>query len=78
MPGERGSVDETRLFIAKLLWTFDLAGVGGKELSFEKGFIAYGLWVKPELRARFLLRTAERSWKMTEWMYLPQHNFDID
>lgn len=50
---------ETGLFIAKLLWTFDLARVGGKELNFEKDFITYGFRVKPELRARFILSTTE-------------------
>ncbi|KAI1077304.1 cytochrome P450 [Whalleya microplaca] len=44
----------TRLFIAKVFWTFDLVKVPGRELDFEKDFITYGFWSKPVLRARFV------------------------
>ncbi|KAI6081597.1 cytochrome P450 [Hypoxylon rubiginosum] len=44
----------TRLFIAKVLWTFDLVNVPGQKVEFEKDFVTYGFWVKPELRARFV------------------------
>ncbi|KAI0179684.1 cytochrome P450 [Hypoxylon sp. FL1284] len=44
----------TRLFIAKVLWPFDLVGVPGQKAELEKDFVTYGFWVKPELRARFV------------------------
>ncbi|KAI0890577.1 cytochrome P450 [Annulohypoxylon maeteangense] len=44
----------TRLFIAKVLWTFDLVGVPGQKVDLEKDFVTYGFWVKPEFRARFV------------------------
>lgn len=43
-----------RLFIAKVLWSFDLVGVPGEEVDFERDFITYGFWVKPRLMVRFV------------------------
>ncbi|KAI1323153.1 cytochrome P450 [Xylariaceae sp. FL0255] len=43
----------TRLFMAKMLWKFDLVRGPGRELQFERDFIGYGFWIKPELKVRF-------------------------
>ncbi|RYP81407.1 hypothetical protein DL769_001973 [Monosporascus sp. CRB-8-3] len=55
-PGKEIAWTQTRLFIAKVLWTFDITKVTEKDLDFEKDFITYGFWVKPELIVRFVPR----------------------
>jgi cytochrome P450 len=45
---------QTRLFLGKVLWTFDLEGVRGHEKSFDKDFRVFVLWDRPELYVRFL------------------------
>ncbi|KAF4633886.1 hypothetical protein G7Y89_g4230 [Cudoniella acicularis] len=40
---------QTRLFLEKVLWTFDLEGVSGHEKSFDKDFRVYVMWERPGL-----------------------------
>jgi cytochrome P450 len=53
-PGREVARIETRLFLAKLFWSFDIEQVPGKVLDYEKDFRVYGMWVKPELRVKLL------------------------
>lgn len=52
---------QARLFIAKVLWSFDLVGVPGEEINFERDFITYGFWVKPKLMVRFVPANRDRD-----------------
>ena len=42
------------LFMAKVLWTFDVAKVPGQDFDLEKSLLHYGFLAKPELKVRFL------------------------
>lgn len=45
---------ETRLFIAKVLWSFDVEVTPGqKRIDFDRDFKMYAMWEKPEFRVRF-------------------------
>ena len=45
---------EARLFIAKVLWTFDIAKIPGQSFELEESLLHYGFLDKPELRVTFL------------------------
>ena len=45
---------EGKLFIAKVLWTFDVVKVPGQYFDLEKNLLHYGFLAKPELRVRFV------------------------
>ncbi|EPE30390.1 Cytochrome P450 [Glarea lozoyensis ATCC 20868] len=53
-PGKEIAWVQCRLFLGKLLWSFDLEGVSGHEKYFDKDFKAYLMWERPELWVRFL------------------------
>lgn len=44
---------QTRLFLGKILWTFDLEPVSGHEKSFDKDFSVHVMWNRPELYVKF-------------------------
>lgn len=48
------SWSQLRLFLGKVLWTFDLEGVYGHERSFDKDFSVHVMWYQPKLCVRFL------------------------
>lgn len=43
-----------RLFLAKVLWTFDLEAVSGHDKSFDQDVSAHVMWNHPDLFVRFL------------------------
>ena len=43
-----------RLFMAKVLWTFDLAEVRGQNVDAERTMLHYGALIKPEVKVRFV------------------------
>ena len=43
-----------RLFVAKVLWTFDVVKVPGQHFDLEKTLLHYGFLAKPELRMWFV------------------------
>ncbi|KAI1261146.1 cytochrome P450 [Xylariaceae sp. FL1019] len=45
---------EARLFLAKLLWSFDPELVSGQRIDIEKDLRVYGMYIKPEIRVRFI------------------------
>jgi len=45
---------QTRLFLGKVLWTFDLEGVRGHDTSIDGDFSVHVMWNRPELWVRFL------------------------
>ncbi|KAK3292010.1 cytochrome P450 [Chaetomium fimeti] len=47
---------QTRLFLAKVLWTFELEGVRGHDKSFDDDFSVHVMWNRPELYVRFVPR----------------------
>lgn len=47
---------QARLFMAKVIWTFDMVKVPGQPFDLEKDLLHYGFLAKPELRVRFVLR----------------------
>ncbi|GAP92215.2 putative cytochrome P450 [Rosellinia necatrix] len=55
-PGKDIAWTQVRLFVGKVLWTYDISQHPGKPLDFERDFITYGFWVKPELRIHFVAR----------------------
>ncbi|KAI0534483.1 cytochrome P450 [Xylaria digitata] len=58
-PGKNIAWMQVRLFVGKVLWTFDMNQVPGTELDFERDLITYGFWVKPELRINFIEKQRE-------------------
>ncbi|ROW15259.1 hypothetical protein VPNG_03106 [Cytospora leucostoma] len=53
-PGSAIAWAETRLYLAKVLWTFNLEAVRGQKISFDKDFSFYSMWNKPQFWVRFL------------------------
>ena len=49
---------EGTLFMAKVLWTFDVVQVPGQDFDLERTLLHYGFLAKPELRVRFVLVAA--------------------
>jgi hypothetical protein len=45
---------QVRLFMAKLLWTFDMINVPGQHVDLEGTLYHYGFLVKLELKVRFV------------------------
>ncbi|KAL2291495.1 hypothetical protein FJTKL_12885 [Diaporthe vaccinii] len=45
---------ESRLVIAKLLWSLEMVKVTGQDVDLERDLTTYGFWVKPEIRVRFV------------------------
>ena len=45
---------QARLFVAKVLWTFDVVKVPGQHFDLEKTLLHYGFLAKPELRIWFV------------------------
>ncbi|KAK0705863.1 cytochrome P450 [Lasiosphaeria miniovina] len=54
--GQAIAWSQTRMFLGKVLWTFDLEGVRGHEFSFDRDFSVHMLWNRPEVGPRFLPR----------------------
>jgi len=52
--GREIALSQTRLFLGKVLWTFDLVGVRGFERSFDADFSVHLLWNRPDLFVRFV------------------------
>jgi len=52
---------EGKLFMAKVLWTFDVVKVPGQHFDLEKTLLHYGFLAKPELRVRFVPVARKRS-----------------
>ena len=42
-----------KLFMAKVLWKFDIVKVPGQHFDLERTLLHYGFLFKPELRVRF-------------------------
>jgi hypothetical protein len=53
-PGRESAWIQIRLFLAKVLWTFDLELVKGHNLSFDRDFSVFTMWNKPEMRVRLI------------------------
>ncbi|TGJ86269.1 hypothetical protein E0Z10_g2471 [Xylaria hypoxylon] len=53
-PGRESAWIQLRLFLAKVLWTFDLELVKGQDLLFDRDFSVFTMWDKPEMRVRFI------------------------
>ncbi|KAI0025983.1 cytochrome P450 [Xylariomycetidae sp. FL0641] len=45
---------QSRLFIAKVLWTFDLELGPGQDVDVDRDLKGYSMYIKPEVRVRFL------------------------
>lgn len=52
---------QEKLFIAKVLWIFDVVKVPGQHFDLEKTLLHYRFLAKPELRVRFVSVANERS-----------------
>ncbi|OTA64848.1 cytochrome P450 [Hypoxylon sp. EC38] len=46
---------QSRLFIAKVLWTFDLEMVRGQQVNIDRDLRGWGIYQKPEVYVRFVL-----------------------
>ncbi|KAI0019240.1 benzoate 4-monooxygenase cytochrome P450 [Xylariomycetidae sp. FL0641] len=53
-PGKELAWTQARLFVAKVLHNYDLRQGLGSKVDVEEDFVAYGFWVKPELRVQFV------------------------
>ncbi|KAI1079391.1 isotrichodermin C-15 hydroxylase [Whalleya microplaca] len=48
--------NQIRLFLAKVLWTFNLVMVRGQDKTLDKDFSVHVMWYRPEVLVRFLQR----------------------
>jgi cytochrome P450 len=46
---------QSRVFIAKVLWTFDLEMVSGQQVDMDRDLRGWGMYEKPEIRVKFLV-----------------------
>lgn len=54
-PGREVARIEARLFVTKMLWSFDVLPLEGvRKLEYERDFKVYGMWVKPPMPVRLL------------------------
>ncbi|KAH7303550.1 isotrichodermin C-15 hydroxylase [Stachybotrys elegans] len=53
-PGMGSAWRQTRLFIAKVIWAFDVERLPGQEIIFDRDFRSYAMWDKPKIQVRFL------------------------
>lgn len=44
---------QAKLFMVKVLWTFDVVKASGQDFDLEKTLLHYGFFEKPELFVRF-------------------------
>lgn len=44
---------QSRLFVAKVLWKFDLEIIKGQHLDMDRDLRGWAMYVKPDLRVRF-------------------------
>ncbi|KAK5637644.1 hypothetical protein RRF57_013359 [Xylaria bambusicola] len=47
---------QARLFLGKVLWTFDLEQTCGQDATFDRDFSVHIMWYKPDIRVRFVQR----------------------
>lgn len=45
---------QAMLFLAKVLWTFDVFEVEGQDFDLERDLLHYGFFEKPELMVQFV------------------------
>lgn len=45
---------QTKVFVAKVLWSFDMEGVRGVDKDFNRDFRVHVMWYRPELWVRFV------------------------
>jgi hypothetical protein len=45
---------QAKLFLSKVLWTFDVLEVEGQSFDLEKDLLHYGFFEKPEMHVRFV------------------------
>ncbi|TGO40971.1 hypothetical protein BHYA_0028g00120 [Botrytis hyacinthi] len=45
---------QMKLYLAKVLWTFDVEAVPGQDVSFDRDFSVYTMWNKPQFWVRFV------------------------
>ncbi|KAI1268078.1 cytochrome P450 [Xylariaceae sp. FL1019] len=55
-PGKPLAWRQTKLFLAKVLWKFDVEMLPGQSIVFQRDFRMYGMWKKPNFRVRFRSR----------------------
>lgn len=55
-PGKEIAWWESRIFVAKTLWAFDLALLEGQNWDMRRDLKAWGMWVKPEVMVKFIPR----------------------
>jgi cytochrome P450 len=53
-PGATIAWTQSKLFLAKVLWTFDLEMIPGQDLVFDKSYKYYTMWNKPQFRVKFV------------------------
>jgi hypothetical protein len=46
---------QAKLFLAKVLWTFDVFQVEGQGFNLERDLLHYGFFEKPEMYAKFMV-----------------------
>ncbi|KAJ4421142.1 hypothetical protein N0V82_003906 [Gnomoniopsis sp. IMI 355080] len=51
-PGMGSAWRQTRVFIAKVIWNFNVERLAGEEMVFERDFRSYAMWDKPTYRVR--------------------------
>lgn len=55
-PGKEIAMWEGRIYAAKVLWAFDVKLVEGQNIDMANDWKAWGMFVKPDVRIRFVPR----------------------
>jgi hypothetical protein len=45
---------QAKLFLVKVLWSFDVSKIEGQDVNLENSLLHYGFFEKRELRVRFV------------------------
>jgi hypothetical protein len=51
--GREIALQQVKLFMAKVLWTFNMEGVKGMDKNFDDDFSLHAMWYRPRIWVRF-------------------------
>ncbi|RYP10844.1 hypothetical protein DL764_000396 [Monosporascus ibericus] len=65
-PGRESAWVQTKLFIAKVVWNFDLEMVPGQDYDWERDMKHYSMWQKPDLFVKFIPVQGEKRREVSD------------
>ncbi|KAI0470442.1 cytochrome P450 [Xylariaceae sp. FL0804] len=53
---------QSRVFVAKVLWVFEIEMVPGQQVDMDRDLRGWGLYHKPDVRVKFVLNRSDERW----------------